>query len=75
MYGHFNENDPSNNLKFKIGSRWGQNPNTFLLNDYDKLMVLLHTEEYEESIKFKEEYKPRQRKKKPITKLDRIREY
>ncbi len=72
LYGNFNENNPSKNIQFKIGSRWGQNPNTFLLNDYDKLMILLHTEEYEESIKFKEEYKPGQGTEKPITKLDRI---
>ena len=72
LYGHYSKDDPSNDVRFKLGQRWGQNPNTFLLNDYVKLMVLLHTEEYEESIKFKEEYKPRQGKEKPITKLDRI---
>lgn len=72
LYGHYHEDDPSNDVRFKLGQRWGQNPNTFLLNDYAKLMVLLHTEEYEESIKFKEEYKPGQLKEKPITKLDRI---
>lgn len=72
LYGYFNENNPSNNIQSKIGARWGQNPNTFLLNDYDKLMVLLHTEEYEESIKFKEEYKPGQGIEGPITKLDRV---
>ena len=59
-------------LGHKIGQRWGSNPNTFLLNDYQKLMVLLHTEEYEESIKFKEAYTPNQQDDKPITKLDRI---
>lgn len=56
----------------KTGYRWGGKPNTFLLNDYQKLMVLLHTEEYEESIKFKEAYNPGQSIEKPITKLDRI---
>jgi hypothetical protein len=35
-------------------------------------MVLLHTEEYEESIKFKEAYNPGQNLEKPITKLNRI---
>lgn len=59
-------------LGHKIGQRWGNNPNTYLLNDYQKLMVLLHTEEYEESIKFKEAYSPGQVNEKPITKLDRI---
>jgi len=72
LYGNFDENNPSRNVRFKKGARWGNNPNTFLLNDYDKLMILLHTEEYEESIKFKDEYKPGQSTEKPITKLDRV---
>lgn len=72
LYGHFDENNPSNNLRFKIGSKWGQKPNTFLLNDYDKLMILLHTEEYEESVSFKESYSPGQDIIKPKTKLDRV---
>lgn len=73
LYGYYNENGPRNNLQYKISQRWGQNPNTYLLNDYDKLMVLLHTEEYEESIKFKSSYIPGQECIKPITKLDRIK--
>ena len=47
--------------------RWGNNLNTFLLNDYEKLMVLLHTEEYEHSLNFKEVGG-----EKPNTKLDKI---
>ena len=31
----------------KKNFRWDQKPNTHLLNDYEKLLVLLHTEEYE----------------------------
>lgn len=65
LYGY-----PEGGIIHKLTQRWGQNPNTFLLNDYAKLMVLLHTEEYEESIKFKECYKPGQKDEKPITKLD-----
>ena len=61
------------NLHNKEGFRWGSNPNTFLLNDYQKLMVLLHTEEYDESIKFKGDYIPGQNNEKPITKLDVIK--
>ena len=72
LYGSFDKDNPTRNIRNKLSSRWGRNPNTFLLNDYDKLMVLLHTEEYEESIKFKEEYIPGQETEKPITKLDRI---
>ncbi len=74
LYGAYDENNPNNNLRFKIGSRWGQNPNTFLLDDYEKLMVLLHTDEYEESIKFKENYIPGQEQEKPYTKLDQVKD-
>ena len=31
----------------RINSRWSNNLNTSLLNDYEKLMILLHSEEYE----------------------------
>lgn len=72
LYGYYDHNNRRDGLQFKIGQRWGQNPNTFLLNDYDKLMVLLHTEEYEESIMFKEAYSPGQNTIKPVTKLDRV---
>lgn len=51
----------------KIHDRWGGNMNTSLLNDFDKLLVLLHTEEYEDSLSYKEG-----RTSKPTTKLDRI---
>ncbi len=67
LYGY-----ETGSLGHKIGQRWGNKPNTFLLNDYEKLMVLLHTEEYEESIKFKDAYTPGQVNNKPVTKLDRI---
>lgn len=55
------------NLNNKKGGRWGGNYNTFLLNDYEKLLILLHTEEYEESLNYKEG-----RTAKPLTKLDRV---
>ncbi len=71
LYGYYDENNGLN-FQFKESQRWGQNPNTFLLNDYDKLMVLLHTEEYEESIKFKNNYTSGQNAEKPITKLDQV---
>ena len=50
-----------------LHSRWGNKLNTYLLDDYEKLMVLLHTEEYEQSLFFKENGGD-----KPKTKLDRI---
>lgn len=56
----------------KINSRWGNSPATFLLNDFEKLLTLLHTEEYEESVKFKDSFEEGKDIKKPITKLDII---
>jgi len=73
LYGYFYENDPNTTLRMKNNNRWGKSPNTFLLDDFEKLMILLHTEEYEESIKFKEAYTPGQNSYKPTTKLDRIK--
>ena len=72
LYGHYSESYQNDQSDFKTGERWGQNPNTFLLNDYEKLMVLLHTNEYETSISFKESYVPGQTIEKPITKLNII---
>lgn len=63
-YDHWTDQQ---NLNQKKGSRWGGNFNTFLLNDFEKLLVLLHTEEYEESLNYKEG-----RTEKPLTKLDRV---
>jgi hypothetical protein len=34
---------------YKTTQRWGQNPNTFLLNDFEKLMVYLFSERFETS--------------------------
>ena len=53
----------------KKNFRWDQKPNTHLLNDYEKLLVLLHTEEYQQSLNYKENGGD-----KPFTKLDKIQE-
>ncbi|MPT31801.1 MAG: DUF4435 domain-containing protein [Chryseobacterium sp.] len=67
-FGYFNESyNEAQQLQQKQYQRWGGNFNTYLLNDYEKLMVLLHTEEYEESLNYKEG-----RTGKPTTKLDRV---
>lgn len=54
LYGSW---DPDNiDWVKKIGwksGRWGNNLNTSLLNDYEKLMVLLHTDEYEQLLNSK----------------------
>jgi hypothetical protein len=66
QYGyHYDELNTT--IHHKFNNRWGSKPNTFLLNDYEKLMVLLHTEEYEESLKFKQG-----EIEKPTTKLDKV---
>ncbi|WP_177764925.1 DUF4435 domain-containing protein [Flavobacterium sp. I3-2] len=67
-YGYYSESyNETQQLQQKHYQRWGGNFNTFLLNDYEKLLVLLHTEEYEESLNYKEG-----RAEKPTTKLDRV---
>lgn len=67
-FGGWDSNNPkwSEDYGWKH-QRWGNNLNTFLLNDYEKLMTLLHTEEYEASLSYKEAGG-----NKPNTKLDRI---
>jgi len=54
----------------KTHLRWGNHPPTHLLNDFEQLMVLLYTEEFEESLKFKDSAGEVIL---PITKLDRIK--
>lgn len=66
-YGGYNDNENWLKTIGKINYRWHNNLNTSLLNDYHQLLVLLHTEEYEEALKYKEGLIP-----KPLTKLDRI---
>ncbi|HCC08032.1 MAG TPA: AAA family ATPase [Clostridiales bacterium] len=58
----------------KKNSRWQQNENVSMLNDYTQLMTLLHTEEYEKSIEFKDNYVKENQPERPITKLDTIKE-
>lgn len=56
----------------KNNYRWGNNPATFLLNDFDKLLTLLHTEEYEACVEFKDQFELGKDIAKPVTKLDII---
>lgn len=53
----------------RINNRWKNNLNTSLLDDYEKLMVLLHSEEYEKSVYYKDHGG-----EKPVTKLDKIQQ-
>ncbi len=70
LYGNYHSHyDANTQSAQKISHRWGGKWSTYLLNDYEKLMVLLHTEEFEDSLAYKEG-----RIEKPTTKLDRIQE-
>ncbi len=66
-YGQDNDNTDWLIRHGKLHGRWSRDFNVSLLNDFEKLLVLLHTEEYEESLKYKEG-----EIEKPTTKLDRI---
>lgn len=59
----------------KTAYKWGGKPATTLLNDYEKLMVYLFSDETEENAKFKAAYKASaERIDPPITKIDRVKE-
>ncbi len=72
LYGFYLDNIQTSHVQ-KMNYRWGRNPNTFLLNDYENLMVLLQTEEYERSVEFMESYTSGQSDEKPVTRLDKVR--
>jgi hypothetical protein len=57
------------NWDFKKRNRWGDNLSTFLLNDFEKLLVLLHTEEYETLTDSKEK-----KILSPKTNIDKVKE-
>lgn len=69
LYGTHNEDKRWLKEYGRKGNRWNNNLNTSLLNDYQKLMVLLHSEEYEKSVYYKDHGG-----EKPITKLDKIQQ-
>jgi hypothetical protein len=60
---------------YKQGHRWGGKPETFLLNDYQKLMVYLFSEEFEKSTAFRQSVKAGNSATEPgETKLDRVKD-
>lgn len=70
IFGYHYENNKTS-IEQKFNNRWGRNPDTFLLNDFEKMLVLLHTEEYEKSVNFKDAAKEKEITP-PETKLDLI---
>ncbi len=54
--------------------RWGEKPDTFLLNDFDKLLGYLFTDNYQQLLKYKNRAeKVAEKVKLPITKLDKLK--
>lgn len=52
-YGYSDADVQINPSIWKSSRRWGQKPNTFPLNDFEKLMIYLFTEDYEKSTEFR----------------------
>lgn len=60
---------------WKTQQRWGNKPNTFLLNDFDKLMVYLFTERFEiTNAHYENSQRSSERVQPPTTKLGIIQE-
>lgn len=74
LYGHADAQD-GNFWAYKQGHRWGRKPSTFLLNDYERLMVYLFSDHTEESAKYLSASKATAEKvEPPITKLDLVKQ-
>lgn len=58
----------------KKSNRWGNAPETYLLNDYQKLMQYLMTENYEKSIEYREKHKDGNAEFDNITRMEKIKE-
>ena len=57
----------------KRNNRWGNSPETFLLNDFSQLMVYLMTESYEKSLEYREKHKEGEVQFNNETKLEKIK--
>lgn len=74
LYGTSNDNKEWLKQYGKKSSRWGNSPETYLLNDYEKLMQFLMTENYEKSIEYREKYKNGHEEFDNDTRLEKIKE-
>jgi hypothetical protein len=73
-YGHYDENQTELS-RYKLGQRWGSSPETHLLNDFDKLLVYLYSENYESLLKYSSlARKSKERIEPPITQLDKLKD-
>lgn len=74
LYGTSNDNKEWLKQYGKKSSRWGNSPETYLLNDYEKLMQFLMTENYEKSIEYREKHKNGNEEFDNDTRLEKIKE-
>lgn len=74
IYGTTNENKNWLRQYGKKTNRWGSKPETYLLDDYQKLMRYLITEYYEKSIEYRVKHKDGDKAFDNITRLERIKE-
>lgn len=73
LYGTTNDNKDWLEKRGKRSSRWGNEPEIHMLNDYQSLMEFLMTENYEKSIRYREEHKNGNQQFDNETKLETIK--
>jgi ABC-type sugar transport system ATPase subunit len=67
----FGHDQPGATFAHKLGQRWGSKPAVSLLNDFQKLMVFLFSEDYEKSTEYRQSSLENKRwEEPPKTKLD-----
>lgn len=74
LYGTTNDNKSWLRRQGKRNSRWGNAPETYFLDDYQKLMKYLMTENYEKSIEYRENHKDGKIEFDNTTRLEKIKE-
>ena len=73
LYGTTNEDKNWLRNYGKKNNRWGSIPETYLLDDYQKLMKYLMTENYEKSIEYREKHKGGSADFDNVTRLEKIK--
>jgi hypothetical protein len=73
LYGTTNENKEWLKNYGKKNKRWGDKPETHMLNDFELLMIYLMTENYEKSIEYREKHKAGNAQFDNETKLEKIK--
>lgn len=72
-YGNYNENNKEITRRNKNIYRWSSKPATSMLNDFDKLLTYLVTEDYQKSIEFRQKHMSGNSQFTNTTKLDMIK--